>query len=332
MTVKENDTYILMAKFLSGEAEISEIELLEKWRALSPGNEQLFRKHKEAWELAHATPIESMIPDKEVVWNKLINKIEQSAPVMYSRLFLYRTVGITATITLLIGFSLSFLLFPGKATERREVTVRTLGGQKSEVTLPDGSTVWLNGESSLTYATDFQANNREVKLTGEAFFDIIRTDEMFKVNTGGIQVQVHGTAFNVNAYQGDDIQVALLRGHVTVHNLESKQLLANLSPGHKASIASQTLETNIVACDAEIESLWRLGMLKIIDEPMTQVIEKMKRWYGVNITLKGKSKVTDVHYWMTIKTESLTEILSLINKTTPINYLINGEEVIIEYK
>ena len=330
MTVEENDIHILIAKYLSGEAESNEIHSLEEWRNQSSDNEIQFQRYMETWELIHAPSINSGIPDKEIIWNKLMNKIEQSAPVMYSRPFLYRIVGMAATLALLIGLSFSFLLSTDKVVEINEVIVKTQRGQKSEIILPDGSTVWLNGESSLTYTTDFQTSNREVHLTGEAFFDVVRGDKKFNVNTGEIQIQVHGTAFNVDAYKKNDIEVSLLRGHVKVHELESDRLLADLAPGYKASITNPQQLAVVTACDAEMESLWRHGILKIVDEPMAQLIEKLERWYGVNITLKGPNK--GEHYWLTIKTESLTEILALIYKTTPINYAINGEEVIIEYK
>lgn len=328
--MKENSIHSLIAKFLSEEAENEEIKYLQEWRNLSSGNEQQFQQYKEVWELAHTPSISHIIPDKELVWDRIRSKIEESAPIMYSRSFLFRSIGIAVTITLLIGFSLSFLFPSEKTVEKSEVTVKTLRGQKTEIALPDGSVVWLNGESSLTYATDFLSNNREVKLTGEAFFDVTHASEAFKVNTENIQVQVHGTAFNVNTYQGNDIQVSLLRGHVTVHTLESDRLLADLFPGYKACISNHTQETIITACDTEVEGLWRHGILKVVDEPMVRLIEKMERWYGVDIILEDKAR--DEHYWLTIKTESLTETLTLINKITPISYQINGEEVIIKYK
>lgn len=329
-TVEEHDIYVLISKFLQGEAEAGDIESLEKWRDASPDNERMFRECRDAWELAHHSPAGASLPDKEAVWDKILSKIKQAAPVMYPRSFLLRVAGVAATIALAIGFFISFLLLPEKSPDRSEVTMRTLPGQKSEVALPDGSLVWLNGESSLTYYTDFQRNNREVRLSGEAFFDVAHTGGMFTVNSGGIQVQVHGTAFNVKAYRESDIQVSLQEGNVTVHTLESGRLLAHLTPGQKVSIDYHTQTPVVAPCDAGNENLWRHGTLKITDEPLAQLIEKMERWYGVNITFEGNSK--EIRYWLTIKTESLTEILALINKTTPINYSINGEEVTIRYR
>lgn len=330
MTVEEHNIHILITKLLSGEAEANEISSLKKWRNESSDHEQQFQTYQEAWELAHSSLVEVTFPDKEVVWDKIRNKIRQTVPAMYTRSSLYRTTGVVATLTLLIGFSLSFLFFSEMFVEKSEVTVKTLSGQKTEITLPDGSLVWLNGESSITYDTDFLRNNREVQITGEAFFDIVHANHLFKVNSRDIQIRVHGTAFNVRAYPESDIEISLLRGNVCVHDVESNQLLTDLTPGYKATVANHTQRIAILACDAETESLWRYGVLKIIDEPLTQVFKKMERWYGVNIWFKDKSE--SEHFWLTIKTESLAEVLAFINKTTPIHYSINGEEVTIEYK
>ena len=83
----------------------------------------------------------------------------------------------------------------------------------------------------------------------------------------------------------------------------------------------------MTACDAEEEAIWRLGKLKVNGEGLAEVVRKMERWYGVKIVLNNIN--TSKHYWMTIKTESLKETLEIINRITPIDYSINGEEVTI---
>ena len=90
------------------------------------------------------------------------------------------------------------------------------------------------------------------------------------------------------------------------------------------------MQFSVVSCDAETEGIWRYGRMKIESASMEEVIHKMERWYGVNIHL-AENKDTR-KYWLTIKTESLTEMLELINKITPINYSINGEEVHVRYR
>ena len=148
---------------------------------------------------------------------------------------------------------------------------------------------------------------------------------------GNIQINVHGTAFDVNGYKEDaSIEVSLLRGHVSIAN-DQGNLLADMKPDQKAIIRKDDFSQNrLIACNADTESVWRYNKLKIENEPLETVLHKMERWYGVHIQLSGSPK--HKHYWLTIKTESLTEMLEVINKITPIDYKIDGEEVNISYK
>lgn len=100
-----------------------------------------------------------------------------------------------------------------------------------------------------------------------------------------------------------------------------------MRPNQKAVIPYGKDQCILTACDAEEEAIWRLGKLKVNGEGLAEVVRKMERWYGVKIALNNIN--TSKHYWMTIKTESLKETLEIINRITPIDYSINGEEVTI---
>jgi ferric-dicitrate binding protein FerR (iron transport regulator) len=146
---------------------------------------------------------------------------------------------------------------------------------------------------------------------------------------GDVKVLVHGTAFDVNGY-GDhsELEVVLLRGHVTVVSALTDKLLADMKPNQKVIIPLREMEKcKLAACDAEVESVWRLGKLKIENENLKEIVQKMERWYGIKIQLHDVPE--NKRYWMTIKTESLREMLEIINRVTPITYTINGEEVSI---
>ena len=246
----------------------------------------------------------------------------------YSRTIFYRTVSIAATIALLIGVSLP-VLFSGKE-ESKLVCFKAPVGQKAEVSLPDGTSVYLNSGSMLSYSTDYSSTNRSVKLEGQAFFDVTKDKEhTFDVTVGNVKVVVHGTSFDINAYKDNpEIAVTLLTGSVSILSASSDKVLANMKPNQKAIIPLYDKnKCTLTACNAEEEAIWRLGKLKIDGEELVNVIRKMERWYGVKITANNIN--TTKHYWMTVKTESLKEMLEIINRITPIDYSINGEEVTI---
>lgn len=322
------DTYLLISKYLSGEASVTEIAELNAWRRMSEANEREFQELRESWALTHPAP-SCTLPDKEKLWNNIVGGISRMNPVkMYTRTMLYRTAGIAAMIALLIGFSLP-LLFSEKEFDSY-VCFKAPTGQKAEVNLPDGTTVLLNSGSTLTYATDFSRTNRSVTVEGQAFFNVTKdTEHPFDVSVGSVKVIVHGTSFDVNSYSDNSqIEVSLLSGRVSVVAASSGHLLAEMKPNQKAIIPRYEQEKcTLVACNANEESLWRLGKLKIENEELIDIIRKMERWYGVKIQLANAP--TPKRYWMTIKTESLKEMLEIINRMTPIHYSINGEEVTI---
>lgn len=322
--------YNLIAKHLSGETDPDEFATLTSWREESVENENTFQKYREIWTLISASS--SDIPDKEVVWQKMKANIKEIKTKQFSRSFIWRISGIAATIALLIGFSLSYFIPLNENIDLSEMIIRTPLGQKSEVVLPDGTSVWLNSGSTLAYNSGYGKINRKVSLEGEAFFDVVyNKKKTFEVLAGDVRVDVHGTAFGMKSYKEEaSVDISLLRGHVTVHSNSANRLLADLAPGKKAVVDKHTLACNVEISNAEVENIWRYGKLRIEDESIAEIAAKMSRWYGVNMSVNGKIK--DERYWFTVKTESLTEMLNLINKITPIQYSINGEDVTIQYE
>ncbi len=184
----------------------------------------------------------------------------------------------------------------------------------------------------MTVPVDFSKKRRLVKLEGEAYFDVVHDENnKFIVNTGTVNVLVHGTSFSVTDYPTDSfISVALEKGSVSVETSREHDLLTRLVPGQKLLIAKSDISWNVSAFDAEAYNIWMLNKLQFKGESLYDVFRKIERWYGVKIRLENENP--SYSYWFTLKTESLTEMLNLINQITPIDYKINGEEVTIRYK
>lgn len=324
------DPHILIARKISGNLSPEEETELESWRTESPDHEDIYKEMLESWQLIDASS-NWVIPDKDDVWKK-INSHLINAKKSYTRSFLLKVASIAAIFAFAIGLTIPFFYTPWENRhDAKPITVKSPRGQKSEILLPDGTAVWLNSGSTLTYYTNFGEVNRDVELEGEAFFEVAKNDaHEFNVFADGIKVKVLGTAFDVNAYSdNENIEVSLVRGLISLSSDPSRRISdLTVSPDQKVIINKKTLDYNLITCNAEVESIWRLGRMRIENATMKEVVKKMERWYGVNIELKGK-EIND-NYWFTIKTESLTEMLELINKITPIKYTINGEEVTIQ--
>ncbi len=329
--------YELLAKYLSRQCTLSEREKVNHWLNEDSEHRLLLNKLQQQWEGVRVNASSYVIPDKVEVWGKIQDRIRHKVKQvpLYSRSLLIRISGIAAAIALILGFSLSFLFNSQKDSwqaSQFENVIMAPSGQKTQLVLPDGTLVWLNSGSRLSYNYQYSTHDRIVNLEGEAFFDVKKdTQYPFIVKTGTVDVKVHGTAFNVSAYTDEEaIKVALLRGKVSLLSAENQNLLTYLSPDQEAIVSKKSLSCRVESCDAEIEASWHHNLLKFDGDPVEEVWKKLGRWYGVDITLSNVD--VSKSYWFTIKTESLTELLEMINKISPIEYKLDGKEVTIRYK
>ncbi|MDR3261925.1 MAG: FecR family protein [Tannerella sp.] len=214
---------------------------------------------------------------------------------------------------------------------QQEMVIMTDTGQKTHICLPDGSKVWLNAQSSLSYPSGFGAKNRIVRLAGEGYFEIAKDKEMtFCVETEGVNVVVHGTKFNISAHPTHSTtDISLIEGSVSVEN-KAQDVLAVLTPQHTIKVNRQNLQFEVMNEDTRLTAIWSQNKCRIEDASAEEVFKKMAYWYGMNIHLQNNK--TKHHYTFTIKEESFREFLELINELTPMEYSINGEEVTIRYK
>ncbi|MCW0483119.1 FecR family protein [Gaoshiqia sediminis] len=192
-------------------------------------------------------------------------------------------------------------------------------GIKTQVVLPDGSLVWLNSGSSLTFPVVFQPNQREIQLQGEAYFEVVKNPAApMLVSTEHMKIKVYGTKFNVNAFADDQIvRTTLVEGKVTLIPENNTKEYA-LSPGYTALYYSETKEikasevTNMTAYTG-----WKDGKLLLQDENFGDILKKLERWYNVEIQLSDPS-LADYTLYATFVDESIEQVLSIISNSLPI--------------
>lgn len=166
-------------------------------------------------------------------------------------------------------------------------TVYVPAGQRAELTLTDGTKVWLNAKTTLTFPNHFTDKNRTVILDGEGYFNVTKnTEKPFTVQTQQYNITVLGTEFNVMAYSGSPtFETALLRGAVDVSSLTGKQTVS-LKPN------TRTYQENGVLKKDSIENinqfLWREGLISFYDEPVEKMIEKLQLYYDVTLKVENK--------------------------------------------
>lgn len=205
------------------------------------------------------------------------------------------------------------------------VTLMTPRGGQYQVTLPDGSKVWLNAASSLTYPTQFIDNHREVKLTGEAYFEIVgNKSKPFIVTNDGQRIHVLGTKFNVSAYPDEgSIATTLVEGSVRVSGTEGGST-ATLKPGQQAVFEDDAI--NIRQVDIDYYTGWMMGRFIVNREKLSVALRQIERWYDVefiNETIKE-----DVKLWGTLsRNVMLSELLKTLEMSTGYIFEQDGRKV-----
>ncbi|EON78533.1 anti-FecI sigma factor, FecR [Lunatimonas lonarensis] len=207
-----------------------------------------------------------------------------------------------------------------------QVTKQNPYGIKSLITLTDGSKVHLNAGSSIAYPKEFGSEARVVRLTGEAFFEVEPEFERpFIVETGNARVEVLGTSFNVNQQDGGNISVALVTGKVRVKD-ESGSLV-NLEP-NEMLIMEQGGKLHKTGFDPLEVLGWKEKRLVFKKDSFESVKQKIERWYGVEVQVKGKSPQGWAYTGVYLD-EMLENVLTGIFYTSGITYRIEGKKVTI---
>jgi transmembrane sensor len=198
------------------------------------------------------------------------------------------------------------------------------GGQYT-VTLPDGTNVWLNSESSLTYPVAFTGDQRKVILKGEAYFEVAKNKKMpFIVHTDRADVNVLGTHFNVNAYADDsDVKTTLLEGSV---RLSGKGTSALLVPGEQGIVDLDGISKKKVNLNQVIA--WKLGYFVFRNNNIQDIMRQVSRWYDVEVEFRGNmaGKTFGGTY---SKNKDINELLNGLELTGLIHFKIEGRRIIV---
>ena len=321
----------LIIKKLNGTLTKEEHLQLANWLNEDPENVKLFDDFSDTFQVC-SSPSQGYIPDREKVWQKITAKISQPKKKKYfiSQVFRYAAASI---LFFIVGFSLQWMIQNNRQLVfmNQYSTVVIPEGQKSKIVLPDGSTVWLNSGSTLRYKNSFNNVAREVELEGEAYFEVTKDKaRLFRVNTGGINVEVYGTAFNVKNFTDElNVEVTVKEGKVGF--LKQKNKLSELTKDQQLSFGKVTNRIRLVEnANVEVITAWKNDELIFDSTPIEEVMKSLERWYGVRISIEEKMK-NKHRYTFRVKTESFREMLELIKVITPLEYTINGKDVKIHY-
>lgn len=246
------------------------------------------------------------------------SRIRKKSPVirLYQQINRYAAILLLPLIVLAVwslskNFSQSNTINYSQSVQQIECPV----GIRSQVSLPDGTKVWLNSGSSIKYNLPFNTAKRQVELHGEAYLDVAKmVGSSFRIFSGNVSVEVLGTQFNFKSYQEDEhIEVSLLEGEIklSVGNDKKEIRKATLKPGDYMSYNKNDQSTVLVNKDLDDIVAWKSGRLVFSDTPLTEVAMELERWYGIEVEIADDDLLA-YKYTTTFENESLLQVIELL--------------------
>jgi ferric-dicitrate binding protein FerR (iron transport regulator) len=366
--------WLLMARALSGEATAQEQQELSLLVQQHPDAQQQYELLTRMWHHDGQLNTTEQVTDQEKQeLQRILDRARQEAanPDNYDTtidaqeenetkpVYRLRPLSIAATVLLAI---VAIWLYVRKENKQNHIntpepsqTLASEKGSRLRNLLPDGTVVWLNAGSKLTYKNDFNQHTREVVLEGEAYFNVKRnTGKPFIVHTGGVNIKVLGTIFNVKSYAADEnVETTLLHGSVEVtgpkggHN--EKPII--LKPLQKLTVHKQANGTSDVATgkaatvisvkpyaleildstikdNQRFEIAWLYNRLEFRGDDFETLAAKIERWYNVSITFEN-NEVKKLKFNGSFENETVEQALDALKEVSNFSYTIKNNKVTI---
>jgi transmembrane sensor len=376
-------TWNLIAKKLTGEASPEELQELEQllranpdlhypmqtitdlWKAARPGDrkeaEHAFGRHLDRMKELNIDFDPSLAAAEDPEARDVYPFPRNRSKITHRRLMAASAMALLILAGVLFAYKYSIFFHgsangqvAGTSADRAASEVSTHNGSKTHLVLPDGTGIWLNAGSRITYDKNYGATLREVNLTGEAFFDVVHNaDKPFLIHTARIDIRVLGTSFDVKSYSTDKTtEATLIRGSIEVSIKDRPSEKIILKPNEKLVVANDdstlhraipvrhandaTDEPLVVirkptyeqATGAIIETSWVYNKLIFREEGFSELARQMERWYGVAIKFTNPAQ----ERWKftgTFQSETIQQALDALRMTANFNYTIQDNQITI---
>jgi len=326
--MNEKIDYKILKKFAAGKYSLRDFRQVTNWFEDTNNETELKNAIHQHWhEFSDESP--ETEKDLSLVLNQLKQKITAQKPAVNFRIRVQRFYTRVAAILLLplILYSIYSTFFISQPSEMAAaIEIVSPHGARTKFQLPDGTQGWLNSGSSLKYASNF-LTKRKIDLVGEAWFEVAHNEKRpFVVHTKVLDVQVLGTKFNVTAFPDENVtEVVLQEGKVKVNGFKGVYTV-DVKPDQKFTYNNSLQSGAIQEVKASQFSVWKDGMLVFRNEPLSEVLKRVSRWYNVDIVLNDP-ELENFRYRATFQEEQVEEVIRLISLTVPIEYSFNNREI-----
>jgi hypothetical protein len=212
-------------------------------------------------------------------------------------------------------------------------TLKVPVGGMYQVVLSDGTKVWLNSATSLTYPEKFGGEQRIVQLEGEAYFEVAKDVKEFIVETNSANVTVLGTQFNVSSYNDDAFfSSTLVEGKIQLATSNNTENSLILEPNQRGVVTKNSTKIQVETVDTDVYTAWKEGKFYFEKEQLESILKRLSRWYNIDVVFEEESLKTEMFTGVVYKDKQIDHLLNMINKTTQINYEITKNEINDKYE
>lgn len=320
--------------YFNGQLPAAEEAELIQWLKLDEKNKAYFFSFKENLDpqkMQHTllqssyTELKSKLLINQEFNSKLTGRVQrlQLSFLRIAAMLLIAAIG---------GFSVAYLMIENNAPKAEVVWFETHvpRGEKSQLLLPDGSKVWVNSESDISYPSNFMDGNREVKLIGEAYFEVAKLESKpFTVETNDYNIRVLGTKFNVMTYADfHRSETSLIEGKIEIQKGEQT---ISVVPGETITYTDNQFSAN--ETDVNHTTRWKDGIFDFDRITFMELTTRLERWYDVDIEIKNPELNKIVYSGVFKNEETIWQVLNTFELTLPIRYTREGfRKFVIEKK
>jgi len=334
MNITEQEKTAII-NYLSGGFSATDADILKKWLSANEDNKILFDQFSDIWQASYFHKAKDKINPEEA-WSDIQAQLHftksGSSKVLWKEVLRYAAVFVFAAFLGTMGYH---FLRPQNQPQIDNKVVEFMAplGSRSYVQLADGSKVWLNAGTTISYQNSYGINNRKIQLSGEAYFNVSKNKELpFVVDAGEISVTALGTEFNVKAYYEEKrIETTLVEGSVQLDGNTfklGKEVI--LKPNQKAIFTYSEKPTMEIVEDVDPRPVvsWKEERWVIQNEKLGELAKKLERRYDVNFIFDDEV-LKEYAFGGTLEDENIEQIMKAISYTAPIKYVIQDNTVYI---
>lgn len=332
--MQDEHFYDLMVGYFSDNLSAEEVAELVLWRDANEANSRLFRQLHTIW--MSIPNMEQLAKyDKVLAYKKFMDCVHAHQRQRRHRRVMYM-MRYAAILLVTVGvFSYLFYIKGQDMVESRfaDISVEAPLGSTTRMTLPDGTQVWLNAGSRITYSQGFGVRERNVKLVGEGYFEVAHNENLpFHVNSSALKLRVLGTKFDFRDYPDDpNAMVTLVEGRVALDShTDSANREYQLQPNECAVFEKGSKNMTIQSSVAQTSRQWTRGVLMFHDTTLREIALTLSRSYHQRIVIADRQLAT-LNFYATFNRDeqSLTQILDALSATGRIRYKLQGKTYII---